>query len=162
MLESLKLFGGHIHDFFSVGVAKIVIVVAMLLTMVMGLTACSTIRGVFTNQEQTTAVRVVVTVSVMDLIAKHPEYKPRILAITHNVRSYVNAKPEAKAAAVIELVDAQIDYTKLAPEDGLIIKAMLVAVQSNLSERIDNKIINKDTVVAVGQVLDWVETAASN
>lgn len=162
MLESLKIFGSAVQDFFTTGVARFIVLVSLLLAMLVGITACSTIRGVFSNPEQTVAVRVVVTVSVMDLIAKHPEYKPRILAITQNVRSYINAEPEAKASAVIELVDSQIDYAKLSPEDGLIIKAMLVTVQSNLTQRIDNKIVDKDTVVAVGQVLDWVEAAASN
>lgn len=162
MLESLKLLGSAVHDFFAAGVARVVVLVALLMAMTVGLTACSTLRGVFSDPEKTTAVRVVVTVSVMDLIAKHPEYKPRILAITQNVRSYVNAEPEAKAATVIELVDSQIDYAKLSPEDGLIIKSMLVAVQSNLTQRIDNKVVDKDTLVAVGQILDWVEIAASN
>lgn len=162
MLESLKLFGSSVQDFFAGGLARIFVLVGLLFAMTVGLTACSTIRGVFTNPEKTIAVRVVVTVSVMDLIAKHPEYKPRIIAITQSVRSYVNAQPEAKASTVIELVDSQIDYGKLSAEDGLIIKAMLVAVQSNLTQRIDNKVVDKDTLVAVGQVLDWVETAASN
>lgn len=146
----------------SLGAFKMRILMALVMIgMVCGLVGCATVGGWFKKPENQQAVKVVVTVSVVDLITKHPEYKPKILAITAGVKQYINAKPEARAGDIIALVNSQIDYGKLKPDEALIVQTLLVTVQTDLESKIKEGGVSQDTIVAVGQLIDWVETAAT-
>lgn len=140
---------------------KVMLTIALVGALLFGLSGCAILQSFTKKPEQQAAVKIVVTVSVIDLVTKHPEYKEGILSITHGVKQYINGKPEARAADIISLVNSQINYAKLNPEERLIVQTLLVTIQSQLEDKIAKGGVNQDVLVAVGQIIDWVETAAA-
>jgi hypothetical protein len=130
------------------------------LLMAFLLVGCTTFKNVFNNVDER-AARVVVTVAVMDVVNKNPEYKGRILEITKQTREYVSKAPEGRATDIMDVVNKQIRWEKLTAEQSLLVNVILVSVEVELHKRIADGGLSPDAQLKVIQIIDWIEQAAS-
>lgn len=123
------------------------------------LPACATMKTLFSPSSQHSATaRVVVQVAVFNLITEKPEYKEKILAITKTVKAYLDEKPSASVTAVVGLVNEQIHWDKLKPDERMLVQTLMAVVEMNLTEKVNDKTLPADLKVTVGQLISWIES----
>jgi len=132
----------------------------ILVAMVFSSAGCSTIHEWYANPANKVAIKTVVTIAVMDLVTKHPEYREKIRSTTTAVRLYVDGKPLATAPEIMALVSSKIEWDKLKPEESLAIQIVMSTIQASIEEKLASGQIKQDYRVSVGQMLDWVAAAA--
>lgn len=137
--------------------AKLLIAVLLAFT----LAGCATMKNLLNNTDER-AARVVITVAVVDITTKNPEYRERIVEITGSVRDYLSKEPEGRAKDIVTLVESQIKWDKLTPEQTLLVTTVLTAVELELEKRISAGGIDPESKLKVIQIIDWIEQAAKH
>lgn len=134
---------------------------AGLVILCMNIAGCTTLNGIFDGSSKEMTAKIVVQVAVFNLLTDRPEYQKPLLDITGKVAAYVDGDPGARVDSIIALVNEQIRWDRLSPNDALAINTTLSLIEINLREQITNQTLPEDTKLKVKTVIGWINQVAA-
>lgn len=84
----------------------------------------------------------------------------RVLAVTGDVRVWVDVGAAATVHEIRQVALAHIDLSRLSPADSLLLEALLDEIEAELVARVGDGLIPEDALITVHQVLDSIERGA--
>lgn len=121
--------------------------------IVIGLAGCKT-------PGQTVAAQVAVMLATDRVVQGHPDRAEKAIAIADEVSQLAAGDTSATVGAVVALVRARIDWTKLNPNEVTAVNLLLAAVEAELQARVAKAEIPPDLRLQVATVAAWIKQAA--
>jgi C4-type Zn-finger protein len=121
-----------------------------------------TLAGCTTTSIPPIAAQVAVQYATLRVLEDHPEYAPRILEITSSVRQAAAGDASATVAMIDSLIRSQINWSKLSPADAMVVNTLLLAIRSELEQRIGSGVLDSQAMLTIAQVATWIEQAAAS
>jgi len=120
------------------------------------------LSGCASNSLQPIAAQLAIQYATLKVLENNPDYAPRVVEITRHVREVASGDASATVEVIDGLIRSQIDWSKLAPSDAMIVNTLLLAIRSELEARIGNGILDPEALLTVAQVATWIEQAAAS
>jgi hypothetical protein len=120
------------------------------------LTACATDM----KPHQEALIGIGVQYATAKFINTDAERAERVATAVEHAINLVNGDVVASIAALEEEVREHVDFTRMKPEDALLVNALIGAVRIELEQRLGGKEIAAEHKVEIAKVLGWVQAAA--
>lgn len=131
------------------------------LLMAAALPGCSTLSSPSENPWGNLALQYVVFKAVGQYIDNDPAKADKVRDVAMQVTDLIDQNALTTIDLVEQAVRAKIDWSSLAPEDGLVLDALITTLGADLRNRLGEDGLKPDQVVAVRAVMTWVVQAAS-
>lgn len=123
-------------------------------SIAIGVSACN-------FQDNRGSLQLVIQYSVLKYVGADEEKANRVIAVTQFVREQLNNSPSVRIASLVNIVRERVDWTQLDAADALLADALLTTIQDELVARYGDGILDQDHLVAVDEVIAWVQRSAS-
>jgi len=112
-------------------------------------------------EENPNTARLTTQYATAKIIDNDSDRAARIVAIASEARATIGEDSTATIAKLDDYVRSQIRWNSLAPEDSILIDAVLSNARDRLQEEISAGILDPDQRVALGTFLSWIEEVAA-
>jgi hypothetical protein len=121
------------------------------------LSGCSVLQGMQDNPDTARLTTHYATAKVIDGDADRAQ---RVIDIVSKARATVGEDAVTTVSALDAFVRSEIEWSQLAPEDSVLIDAVLTRAAERLQEEVGAGLLSGEQRIALDAFLGWIESAA--
>lgn len=142
---------------------RFLIVIAVVIVVAMGLTACGSLKGVTSTllpESEAEGLQIAVNEVMDEIIDGDAETQEKVIRTIEDIRAHVNASPEARAKQLVDRIRQEVPFNDMGPTRSEIARVLLDRLEAEIQERHEDGAVDNKQQVTIKTFLDMVENAA--